>query len=91
MTRQRITDKHLDGCCETLNLLLGRPVAPWQDGQSQAGCIHIDSSYGCVGIAEMTGNGGGTRSLACGLSKREAWEWLCACIRGVQMAQESNA
>lgn len=88
---QRITDKHLDGCCETLNELLGLPLQPYKDGKPQARCIHIDSGYGCVDVVQMSSTEGctGVRSLSGSCTKREAHAWLCAAIRGVQLKEES--
>ena len=87
----RITDRHLDGCCETLNELLGLPLQPWKDGKPQAGCIHIDSGYGSVDVVQMSKTEGctGVASLSGSGTKREAHRWLCAAIRGVQLAQEA--
>lgn len=86
----RITNRHIDGCCETLNTLLGLPLEPYKDGEPQAGCIHADHVYGGVAIAQMSFRKGctGTRRLSDLGTKRETWQWLCAAIRGVQLAQE---
>ncbi|BAQ94418.1 hypothetical protein [uncultured phage_MedDCM-OCT-S31-C1] len=85
---QRITYKNLDGCCEALNELLGLPLQPWKDGKGQAGCIHIDSGYGSVDVVQMSNEGGGVSSLSGSCTKREAHAWLCAAIRGVQLARQ---
>lgn len=87
---QRITDRHLDGCCETLNELLSLPLQPWQDGKPQANCIHIEASCGVVDVVQMSSREGcsGVRSLSGSGTKREAHTWLCAAIRGAQLAQE---
>ena len=87
----RITDRHIDGCCETLNEMLGLPVVPYVDGKPQAGCIHADHVYGGVGIAQMSlqEGCGGTHTLSDTGTKREAWQWLCAAIRGAQLMRDS--
>ena len=86
---QRITNKNLDGCCETLNELLGLPLQPYKDGKGQPGCIHIDSGYGCVDVVQMSNESGGVSSLSGSGTKREAHAWLCAAIRGVQLKEQS--
>ena len=90
---QRITDRHIEGCCETLNEVLGLPVAPYIDGKPQQGCIHADYSYGGVSIVQMSSREGctGVSTLSDRGTKREAWQWLCAAIRGAQLLKEINA
>ena len=87
----RITNRHIDGCCETLNEMLGLPVAPYVDGKAQQGCIHAGHVYGGVCIVQMSWREGcsGTSVLSDTGTKREAWQWLCAAIRGAQMMRDS--
>ena len=87
----RITDRHIDGCCETLNQMLGLPVAPYVDGKAQQGCIHSDHCYGGVAIVQMSWREGcsGVSVLSDTGTKREAWQWLCAAIRGAQLMSDS--
>jgi len=85
----RITQRHIDGCCETLNIALGLPVAPYVDGKPQAGNIHADLGYGGVSIVQMSDSGSGTSTLSDRGTKREAWQWLCAAIRGAQLQSHS--
>ena len=91
-TMDRITDRHIDGCCETLNEMLGLPVAPYVDGKAQQGCIHSDHAYGGVSIVQMSWREGcsGTSTLSDTGTKREAWQWLCAAIRGAQLMRDSS-
>ena len=86
---QRITQKHLDGSIETLNTILGLPTDCWVDGKAQIGHIFDQSVAGYINIEQITNESGATRHLACGNNKREAWEWVCAAIKGAQMMQES--
>ncbi len=71
--------------------MLGLPVAPYVDGKPQAGCIHADHVYGGVGIVQMSWRGGcsGVSPLSDTGTKREAWQWLCAAIRGAQLMSDS--
>jgi len=87
----RITDRHIDGCCETLNQMLGFPVAPYVDGKAQQGCIHSDHVYGGGLIVEMSLRGGcaGTSTLSDTGTKRAAWQWLCAAVRGAPLMSDS--
>lgn len=85
----RITQRHVDGCCETLNIVLGRPVASYVDGKPQAGNIHADLAYGGVAIHQMSDSGSGTSMLSDRGTKREAWIWLCAAIRGAQLMKDT--
>jgi len=85
----RTTNRHIDGCCETLNTMLGFPLEPYKDGKPQANCIHADHANGGVMIVQMSSQEGctGTRSLSDRGTKREAWQWLCAAIRGIQLSR----
>ena len=86
---QRITKKHLDGSIETLNTVLGLPTECWVDGKGQIGHIFDQGVAGYINIEQIVSEGGATRQLACGNTKREAWEWVCAAIKGAQMMKES--
>ena len=78
----RITKKHLDGSCETLNTVLGLPTEYGEHGH-----IWTQATNGYVNVMQQEGRG--ARNLSVGNTKREAWEWLCAAIAGAQMMQES--
>ena len=75
----RVTEKHLNAKIETLNKLLGRPVAPWtrkasgQGMTANIGNFHLSGAYGGVSLHEMTTDGGGIRDVfRCGhVPKRE--------------------
>lgn len=85
----RITKKHLDGSCETLNTMLGLPTECWVDGKAMPGHIYTQGVCGYTNIEQIVSESGAVRKLACGNTKREAWEWICAAIKGAQMMQES--
>jgi len=87
---ERTTQRHIDGSLETLNTLLGLPLAPYVDGKPQAKNIHADYAYGGVSIVQMSSHGSGVSTLSDRGSKREAWQWICAAIRGIQLHKESS-
>ena len=78
----RITDKHLAGSCETLNIVLGLPTEYGEHGH-----IWTQGTNGYVNVMQQEGKG--ARTLSVGNTKRQAWEWLCAAIAGAQMMKES--
>ena len=84
----RTTRKHLEGSLEVLNTMLGRPLATYIDGEPVSGCIsyeHWDRSFF---ITESEGSG--ARRLSDSGSLREAHQWVCAAIKGVQLQQGAD-
>ena len=78
----RITKKHLEGSCESLNIVLGMPLEYGEHGH-----IWTQRANGYVNVMQC--DGGGARDLSCGNTMRQAWQWLCAAIAGAQMMKES--
>jgi len=78
----RITEKHLTGSCETLNIVLGLPTEYGEHGH-----IWTQGTNGYVNVMQQEGRG--ARTLSVGNTKRQAWEWLGAAIAGAQMMKES--
>ena len=85
----RTTAKHLEGSLEVLNTMLGRPLTTYIDGEPVSGCIsyeHWDRSFF---ITESEGSG--HRRLSDSGTLREAHQWVCAAIKGVQLQQNMDA
>ena len=72
-----------------LNEALNNPLDRWKDGKSQIGNIHICRQYGYISIHQICNEGGGVRSLASGLTKREAYNWYRAALEGIDLFKSS--
>lgn len=89
----RIARKQVESKADTLNTLLGLPVATYakndQGGyDAQIGNIHVQGINGGHNIYQMFNAAGGCTQLAVGLTLREAYEWLNAACIGAQLAQK---
>ena len=72
-----------------LNEVLNNPLKPWKDGKGQIGNIHICRQNGYISIQQTRNEGGGVRSLASGLTKREAYDWYRAALEGIELYKSS--
>ena len=81
----RTTAKHLEGSLEVLNTMLGRPLTTYIDGEPVSGCISYENWGGSIHITESEGSA--TRRLSDSGTLREAHQWVCAAIKGVQLQQ----
>jgi len=76
--------KRLMSCWASLSPLM------WMARRSRAASIqsHV---YGGVSIVQMSWREGcsGVSTLSDTGTKREAWQWLCAAIRGAQLMRDS--
>ena len=90
---KRITNKDLEHYEKILNEALGRPTEYWDDLKREVnpGHIHTRGVNGYTNINVTCKTAGGISDLACGLTKREAYEWLKACYCGVTMKKEAHA
>ena len=86
----RITDRDIDECCETLNQMLGLPVAPYVNGKPQQGCIHRGHSISAIVQMSLIEGSSAVDLLSVINTKREAWQWLRAAIRGAQLMSDST-
>ena len=89
---ERITDKHIECQLKILNKLTNNPT-DWRliNGCHPVGNIHTIGQYGYTTIHRTVNDGGGVTTLATGLTKREAYNWLRAAIKGIELKEESNA
>lgn len=93
---QRITRKNADAACRTLNEMLALPTEPMGERlfacenthRWNIGNIHITGVYGRLNIDQVSNDAGACRSLACGLTTREAWEWISAAMAGIQLCRK---
>ena len=87
---KRITNKDIEYLLKILNEKSNNPVNvfPYKDN---IGNIHTTGQYGYTTIHRTVNDGGGVTTLATGLTKREAYNWLRAAIKGIELKEESNA
>ena len=87
----RITQKDVDFQLERLNKLTNNPT-DWRlvNGCHPVGNIHTIGQYGYTTIMQTINDGGGCNSLASGLTKREAYQWLRAAIAGIYLKEDSS-
>tara|TARA_B100001248_G_C27248941_1_gene392848 strand:+ start:346 stop:612 length:267 start_codon:yes stop_codon:yes gene_type:complete len=87
---KRITNKDIEYLLKILNEKSNNPVNvfPYKDN---IGNIHTTGQYGYTTIHRTVNEGGGVNTLATGLTKREAYDWLTAAIKGIELKEESNA
>ena len=81
----RITQKDVDYQLKRLNDLTNNPTSTWENGKHTIGNIHTVGQYGYTTIMQTVNDGGGTRDLASGLTKREAYQWIRAAIEGIYL------
>ena len=86
---ERITNKNIEYQLKILNQKSNNPidVFPYKDN---IGNIHTVGQYGYTTIHRTVNSGGGVTSLASGLTKREAYNWIRAAIKGIELKEESN-
>ena len=84
----RTNRKHLEGSLEVLNTLLGRPLATYIDGEPVSGCISYEHWGSSFFITESEGSA--SRRLSDSGSLKEAHQWVCAAIKGVQLQQNQD-
>lgn len=87
----RITEKMLQGLCDSLNRITGAPMTPYTkdaDGKYRAniGNYHLDGAYGGWCIVRMHNDGGGIDTPIFGghRTKREAFELGHAYLNGLR-------
>ena len=86
----RITNKDVEFQLERLNKLTNNPTEYWTDKKANIGNIHTRGQYGYTTIMQTVNDGGGCHSLASGLTKREAYQWIRAAIEGIYLKEKSN-
>ena len=86
----RITEKDLKYQLDSLNKLTNNPTETWENGKHTIGNIHTVGQYNYTSIMQTVNDGGGTKDLASGLTKREAYQWLKAAITGINLQGGKN-
>lgn len=92
----RITRKEVNASARRLNAMLGLPTEAYllddTSGQYvvQIGCIYISPQGSTNNIYQLANSAGGCASLACGLTLREATDWLNAAMVGVRLARNNG-
>ena len=87
---ERITNKDIEYQLKILNEKSNNPINVWPY-KDNIGNIHTIGQYGYTTIHRTVNDGGGVTTLATGLTKREAYNWIRAAIRGIELKEESNA
>ena len=86
----RITDKQLESTVAVINRMTGMPEKPYENGKANPGCYHIDNAYGKVSLAQMSNEGGGTRTIIHSSSKRELYDRMHAFIAGLDTKRKQD-
>jgi hypothetical protein len=87
---ERITEKNLQGLCDTLNRMKGAPEVGWiREGKrnvAQVGHYCLDMAYGGYRIVRICSEGGGIETpISDGFdTKRECYEKACSYIKGMR-------
>ena len=81
----RITNAHIERYENMLNEACNLPIKSWINGKAQVGNIHVQGMNGHFNIYQHVNEGGGASALAEGLTKREAYDWLKAASKGVEL------
>ena len=76
----RITVKNVESALNTFNTMLGLP-----NDYGQQGHVFLQQQNGYNNIYQQEGPG--CKGLAYGLTLRQAQEWVCAAMQGIQMAK----
>jgi hypothetical protein len=77
---KRVTVKNVESVLNTFNIVLSLPTEYGEQGH-----IYLCQQNGYNNIYQQEGPG--AKGLAYGLTLRQAHEWTCAAIQGVQMAK----
>jgi len=81
----RITNADIEHYENILNKACNLPVKSWINGKAQIGNIHVQGTNNHFNIYQHVNEGGGASSLVEGLTKREAYEWLKAACKGIEL------
>lgn len=76
----RITAKNVESALESFNTMLNLPTEYGQQGH-----VFLQQQNGYNNIYQQEGPG--CRGLAYGLTLRQAHEWVCAAMQGIQMSK----
>ena len=76
----RITVKNVESALNSFNTMLGLPTEYRQQGH-----VFLQQQNGYNNVYQQEGPG--CRGLAYGLTLRQAHEWVCAAMQGIQMAK----
>ena len=87
---ERITNKDIEYQLKILNKKSNNPINVWPY-KDNIGNIHTHNQYGYTSIHRTVNESGGVTQLATGLTKREAYNWIKASIKGIELMEESNA
>tara|TARA_B100000575_G_C22511306_1_gene333051 strand:- start:112 stop:378 length:267 start_codon:yes stop_codon:yes gene_type:complete len=87
---ERITNKNIEYQLKILNEKTNNPINVWPY-KDNIGNIHTSKQNGYTNIHRTVNEGGGVTKLAGGLTKREAYNWIKAAIKGIELVEESNA
>ena len=76
----RITVKNVESALNSFNTMLGLPTEYGEQGH-----VFLQQQNGHNNIYQQSGPG--CSGLAYGLTLRQAHEWVCAAMQGIQMAK----
>ena len=76
----RVTVKNVESALNSFNTMLGLPTEYGEQGH-----VFLQRQNGYNNIYQQSGPG--CSGLAYGLTLRQAHEWVCAAMQGIQMAK----
>jgi len=87
----RITKRQLQNRIDHLNVMLGRPTAPYSNGKANIGTFYLSQAYGGYDLYEMANERGGVRDLfRCGhMPARELNNRIAAFMDGIMLGWET--
>ena len=87
----RIKEKDIESLLRTLNKMTNNPIETWNTKESchNPGNIYLQCVAGYYNLERVSTKGGGAGHLAQGLTKRQAYEWLRAAIKGIDLLKDN--
>ena len=88
---KRIKEKDIESLLKTLNRKTNNPEETWniKERCSNPGNIYLQGVAGYYNLERVSNKGGGAGHLAQGLNKRQAYEWLRAAIKGIDLLKDN--
>jgi len=88
---ERIKEKDIESLLKTLNKMTNNPEETWntEKGCHNPGNIYLQGVADYYNLDRVSNEGGGAGHLAQGLTKRQAYEWLRAAIKGIDLLKNN--
>ena len=88
---ERIKEKDIESLLKILNKETNNPVETWNTKESchNPGNIYLQGVAGYYNLERVSNKEGGAGHLAQGLTKRQAYEWLKAALKGIDLLKDN--